>query len=1037
MKFLKIGFVIFILIALSNGSLYAQFFGKNKVQYSDFEWQFIQSEHFDIYFTKGGLGLAEFTAQVAEDSYELIRADFRYDLVDRIKILVYNSHNDFGQTNVDLSPPEESVGGFTEFFKNRVVIPYEGEWEKFRHVIHHELTHAVMLQMVYGAGAQSIIRGLTQFQMPLWLIEGLAEYESRGWDIESDMFIRDATLNGYIPPVPYLGGFLAYKGGQSVLNYIAERYGDEKIGELLGKAKINKNLDRGLKKAIGIDTEELTERWHRYLKRKYWPDIAERQEPSEIGKALTDHRKDRSFVNTSPAISNKGDKVAFLSDKEDYFNIFIASTIDGRILKKLVQGQRAGNLEELHWLKGPGISWSPDDKQIVFSAKTSEEDALHFVDAKTGKFNESIKLKLDGIYNPAWSPDGQKIAFAGLRNGQSDIYSYDISTKELYNITNDFFSNVEPKWHPDGTKLVFASDRGEYLDQLPQNYSPIDIEMKNFDIYEINIDGSGMARLTDTEFIERTPIYSPDGEYIAFMSDRAGVSNIYIKNLANEEEWPITNVVTGAFQPTWGGNASRLAFASFYFAGYDIYLMKNPFDVKPGDITIKETEFIKSLTEGPNEDVFAEDNETLREGDIADETKKYRNFIFDEAFAEGKVDQGDKKSVFLDSTEYVFATGEYKVKNYEVKFSPDLIYGSVGYNQFFGTQGMTTVMLSDVLGNHRINMGMNMFGEFRNGDYAVTYMYLPKRIDFGGSMYHNAYYFYSSAGWVRDRNYGISLFLSNPVSRYTRFSYGATLMGINRTYLDISDEFADFLIDNDFISPRNRFFLLNNITYSKDNTVWGYTGPVNGSRKAVGITFSPKVKNEGISFTTVRGDWRKYIRLSKDYTVALRGAGGASFGEYPQKFFLGGLSNWVNYKYNGNLRVDKIEEIYFASFEMPLRGARYYELEGNRYLMANLEFRFPLVRQLHLGFPLPISLWNVGGSMFMDMGLAWDRGEKVTPFVKRDGGFYKADDLFTGIGFGARMNLGFFLLRVDFAWKTDFYVTEKSPMVLWSLGADF
>ena len=1028
--------LILLLLGVLSGVGYGQFFGKNKVQYTDFKWHYLQSEHFDIYFTQGGKGIATFVAQVAEDSYQLLRKDLRYDLVERIKIIAYNSHNDFGQTNVDLSPPEESVGGFTEFFKNRVVIPYEGEWEKFRHVIHHELTHAVTLQMVYGAGAQSIISGLTQFQMPLWLVEGLAEYESRGWDIESDMFMRDATLNGYVPPVPFLYGFLAYKGGQSVLQYIAERYGDEKIGELLGKIKINKNMDRALKKSIGIDMEELTERWHRYLKRKYWPDIANRKEPREIAKALTDHRKDRSFVNTSPAMSNRGDKIAFLSDKEDYFDIYLASAIDGRILKKLVRGQRAGNLEELHWLRGPGISWSPNDKKIVFSAKTGAEDALHFVNVKTGDIEKSVKLNLNGIYNPAWSPNGDEIAFTGLKEGRSDIYIYNLKTEELRKITNDIFSNVEPRWSPDGSKIVFASDRGEYLEEMPENFSPIDINMKNYDIYEINVDGSGMRRLTDTEFLERTPIYSPDGKYIAFMSDRSGVSNIYLKDLETGEEWPITNVLTGAFQPTWGGNASRMAFASFYYAGYDIYLLKNPLEIKPGDVQVEETQFVKSLREEKEKQMAAE-QEKLETLPLDDETKKYRNFIFDESFAEGIVKETKRKSVFLDSTEYVLPTGEYKVHKYKVKFTPDLVYGTIGYHQFFGTQGYTNIMLSDVLGNHRLNIGLNMFGDFRNADYALTYLYLPHRLDVGSTIYHNAYYFYTSVGWVRDRNYGLGVFLSNPFDRYKRLSYGLSFMGINRTYFDISDEFADFLIDRGFISPRNLFFLLNNLTYTEDTTVWGYTGPVNGGRWAIGLTYSPKLGPNGIDFTTVRGDWRKYYRIRKDYIFAFRGAGGISVGSHPQKFFLGGLPNWINYGYRGGIRVDRVENIYFASFEMPLRGAYYYELEGTRYFLTNIEFRFPLVRQLQMAFPLPISLWNVGGAMFMDMGAAWDEDETFRPFKKRGNGLFRADDLFTSIGFGARINLGFFLIRVDLAWKTDFYITEKSPIVLWSLGADF
>ncbi|HEX9972559.1 MAG TPA: biopolymer transporter Tol, partial [bacterium] len=363
----RVVLVLFFFGLLTPQALLSQYFGKNKVQYGLFDWQYIQSEHFDVYFTEGGERIAEFAAEIAEASYQQLKTDLRFELTDRIMIITHNSHNDFGQTNVDLSPSEESVGGFTEFFKNRVVVPYEGEWEKFRHVIHHELTHAVMLQMVYGSGVQSIITGMARLRLPLWLIEGLAEYESRGWDTESDMFMRDATLNGYVPDIDYLYGFMAYKGGQSVLYFLDQKYGGEKIGELLGKVKISKSMERGLKQAIGVETKDLTKKWHMHLKREYWPDIADRKEPEEIAKRLTDHTKWRNFVNSGPALSPKGDKIAFLSDRTGYFDIFLMSAIDGRILGKLVSGQQSGDIEELHWLRA-GISWSPDSKFIVFAA---------------------------------------------------------------------------------------------------------------------------------------------------------------------------------------------------------------------------------------------------------------------------------------------------------------------------------------------------------------------------------------------------------------------------------------------------------------------------------------------------------------------------------------------------------------------------------------------------------------------------------------------------------------------------------------------
>ncbi|RPH95325.1 MAG: hypothetical protein EHM72_15065, partial [Calditrichaeota bacterium] len=330
---------------------------------------------------------------------------------------------------------------------------------------------------------------------------------------------------------------------------------------------------------------------------------------------------------------------------------------------------------------------------------------------------------------------------------------------------------------------------------------------------------------------------------------------------------------------------------------------------------------------------------------------------------------------------------------------------------------------------------------------------LKNRLDLGGGIYHNAYFFLSqSAGWIRDRNYGVSLLASNPFDRYTRLSGGLSLMGINRNYMDLPDDYVDWMVARGYLAPRDRFFVLGNLTYTKDTTVWGYTGPTNGGRWGVGVTSSPQLGKHGVEFSTLRGDWRRYFRVRQDYIFGLRTSGGVSYGKHPQKFFLGGTPNWINYSYNGGLRVDRIEEIYFSSFEMPLRGASYYALEGNRFVMTNIEFRFPFVRYLQAGFPLPLFLSNIGGALFLDTGFAWDREENVrfynsdseddpadqkTLFTRAPNGLFKTQDVFAGIGFGLRMNLGFLLLRIDFAWPTNFYSTSKDMTILWSLGADY
>jgi len=1021
-------FILMLTIALPQ-IIFGQYFGKNKVQYENFHWQYIQSEHFDIYFTDGGKSIAEFAAEIAEASYQQLREDLRYDLVDRIKIIVHNSHNDFQQTNVDLSPPEESVGGFTEFFKNRVVVPFEGEWEKFRHVIHHELTHAVMLQMVYGAGVQSIITGMARLRMPLWLIEGLAEYESRGWDTESDMYMRDATLSGYVPPVDYLYGFMAYKGGQSVLYYLAEKYGGEKIGELLGKVKITKSMTRGLKQSIGIDTEDLTEKWHMYLKREYWPDIANRKEPEEFAKKMTDHKKWSNFVNSGPAISPKGDKIAFLSDKSGYFDIYLMSAIDGKMISKLVSGQQTANLEELHWLRA-GISWSPDSKHIVFAAKAGSEDALHIVDVKKRKIVQEHRFGLDGVFTPSWSPDGENIAFMGIQNGNGDIYSFNIATQELTQITDDVFSDIQPQWSPDGKTIAFVSDRGDLYDEnnIPADFDIYTEDYSQKDIYIIDVETKKLKRITNTNALEASPVFSPSGSKLAYTSDESGIYNIYIYDLESGMNYPITDVLTGIFNLSWHGDEKKLAFTSFYQAGYDIYLMRNPLKIKPGDIQLKETNFISKHHETRRGKKRAFVYEKALGKELLPKNN-YEDFVFDEKFKKGNIEVNEKeKSVFLDSADFKLSDGNYKISKYKIKFSPDLIYGNAVYDQFFGLQGMTQIALSDVLGNHRVNIYTNLFYDLRNSNYQFSYFYLPKKTDFGVGAFHYAYYFYIwdyNIGWVRDRNYGANLYMSHPFSKFRRFNGALTWLAIERDFINTPE-----------ISSDARNFLIADLSLVNDTVLWGITGPVNGNRYSVDLRYSPKIGSQGVDFVTLKMDYRKYFKIGKDYNFVYRLSGGASAGKQPQQFFLGGTSGWLNYRTRDGLRVRNLEDIYFSTFELPMRGAFYYERNGDRFFLNNMEFRFPLIRYFLMGWPLPIGFQNIRGVLFTDIGGAW-YGDDFRGIDASRGGRPALKDIFFGYGVGARMNLGMFVIRLDVAWTSDIRNYTDGPFYYFSIGPEF
>ena len=452
---------LFVLILTSVTILSAQSFGQNKVQYRDFDWNFIQTSHFDIYYYGGEQDLADFTAEVAEESYEQISIHLRWDLKKRVSIMVYNSHNEFQQTNIVDAYMREGVGGVTELFKNRVVFPFEGNYEQFRHVIHHELVHAVINDMVYGGSMQHVISSRTKIRVPIWSNEGLAEYLSSGWDTKADMVLRDIAVHERMPSVKELNYFMAYKGGQSLWKFIAEKYGREKIGDIFRSMKRTQNAERGYERALGMNYEDLTKQWHKYLKKEYWPDVKDRDPLEDMSEKITDHKKLRNFYNVSPSISPDGSMVAVLSDEMGYFDILILDAITGKRIKKLIKGNRSVDFEELKWLQ-PGISWSPDSKKIVLASKAGKSDALHIIDVETKK-SEKVELDMNGVFSAAWSPLGNQIAFIGQTENSSDIYIYNIDTKVIDRITNDVFSDSYPSWNPLGTEILFASDRGDYV----------------------------------------------------------------------------------------------------------------------------------------------------------------------------------------------------------------------------------------------------------------------------------------------------------------------------------------------------------------------------------------------------------------------------------------------------------------------------------------------------------------------------------------------------------------------------------------------
>jgi len=572
-------------------------FGQNKVQYERFKWSYFQTEHFDIYFTQGADSLAGFSAQNVERMYDSVSATLGHELTARVPIILHNTHAEFEQTNVIRMALHEAIGGFTEIFKNRIVLPFEGSYQDFYHVLEHEMVHAFINNMLSSNRSGSITQG--GFRMPLWINEGLAEYTSLNWDLGSEFYMMDATTSGYVPP-PVVGfqGFLAYKGGQMFYHFLERAYGDGTIKKFLHEIIKVRNIERAFKNVTNTSLEEAGEIWLRELRYIYWPELGKRQHGKSVARQLTKHGRDLSFYNMQPAISPDNKEIAFFSDRKSREGVFILNLETEKVIRSVIQGGTTGKHESFHSFKS-GLAWGPGSKRLAIVSKSAGRDVIHIIDAKSGKILEEIIPEVQAILSPAWSRDGRYIGFSGTIGGYTDIYIYDRDKKTSVQLTKDIAFDGKLQFSPNGKWVVFESDRKDITGKNQAKYK---------DIYKIQVDGSHITLVSHSPYDDHMPTYGKSDSLIIFVSNRSGINNLYLNvdSADNPVEFPLTNIIAGAFSPHWSNNGEYVAFTIFEQGGWDIFILKNPLE-KIIQKELPKTHFIKTL-EDPNLPFFRKIN---------------------------------------------------------------------------------------------------------------------------------------------------------------------------------------------------------------------------------------------------------------------------------------------------------------------------------------------------------------------------------------------------------------------------------------------
>ncbi|MCK4577895.1 MAG: PD40 domain-containing protein, partial [Candidatus Marinimicrobia bacterium] len=520
--------------------LQAQFyFGRNKIQYQEFEWQMMETPHFQVYYYTDEEQLARAAAYWAEEAFVDYEQKFNHTLNRMVPLVIYSNDIHFQQTNTIPMFLPEAVAGFFEFVKGRVVLPSNGSLADFKRVVRHELVHVFMHSKINSAGRDMGI--WEQRAPPLWFTEGLAEWWAEGWDSQAEMVIRDAVLHDYLVPLEKLtlggAGFLLYKEGQSFIRFFEANYGTDRVRLLMEQFYFHETFDDLMEAVTGDPFKEISQRWRLSLKQAAAGSLARQDIPAITTEPLT-----RKGANVSPCLylDHEGrTHLVYLSTRDGYTSVY--EQVLGRPGEKLLlRGERSPGLESLHFLRS-GMSINKNGT-LAFVAKSYERDRIKLIDLGSKKeLGEFKHPQLITIRSPSWSPDGNVVVFSAQNTGgQSDLYSWEVAGQQAVQLTDDFYHDQDPDFSHDGSAIVFSSDRGQPTVDAGQN------------LFVYHLASKQIRQLTGGKCRDRHPRWSEHSPAtVRFVSDRGGTPNVWELDIAQYQEIDpqavaLTDLHTGA-----------------------------------------------------------------------------------------------------------------------------------------------------------------------------------------------------------------------------------------------------------------------------------------------------------------------------------------------------------------------------------------------------------------------------------------------------------------------------------------------------------
>ena len=943
----------------------AQYFGRNKVQYEDFDWRILRTEHWDVYgYDKMDTVMVD-AAQMAERWYvrDSLLLNFGFD---RKQLIFYADHPDFQQTNVITGTLTEGTGGVTEGLRTRVIMPFTGLYAENNHVLGHEIVHVFQYQMAERNGGLARLGAL-----PLWLVEGMAEYLSIGRsDPLTAMWMRDAALRDDLPTIRQLTEdprYFPYRYGQALWAFIGGRWGDDAVRRVYHASLLQRGFEPAIRAVLGVTEAQLSEAWREQIRADYLPLIQGRTDPDSAGTLILAQSDETGEYNLSPVLSPDGQWIAFFSRRGIFsVDLYVANARTGEVVRRLTSPAQDPHFDAISFLYS-AATWSPDGKRMAHVVFANGDNQVRITDIASGDEERQFQVPgVDAISTLAWSPDGRTLAVSGMQGGIGDLWLYDLETGATRRLTNDRYAELHPEWSPDGRTIAFATDRREETSWERLTFGEMRLALIDPTTAAIEL----VPAVGGVKMIN--PQWSPDGRSLYYISDRGGFTDVYRVELATGQHHQITNLVTGVsgigrYSPaiSVARNTGRLAFSVFYDQGYSVFGLEAP-EAQGAPLP---PQYAVELASAPAAAVLP----PIRAAYASDVSELLAN-----------------AALGLPSNAEVRA---FEWRPYRPRLALDAVgQPSLGVSTGgpFGTQvgGGISFLFGDQLSDQRVGVALQVQGDIKDIGGQVLYSNAGQRFNWLVGAGRIPYL----TGGVGAQRVEVD---GEPATRYqqalrrifidqvqgaTHYPFSATRrVELNASAQRISYDTEIYEViyfdQGGFIEDRYEGLDPDPIAYGQaglayvgDNSFFGFTSPVQGSRwrYEVGGMFGD------VNFGTLLLDHRRYVFL-RPLTFAVRGL---HFGRYLgtqedatllRPIYVGDPSLVRGYQAES---FDIGECTALPGDECP----EFSRLVGTRVAVVNLEMRIPLFGTREFGI-FPTKILPVEVSPFVDAGVAWSDDE--------------------------------------------------------------